>query len=103
MCNRLSKRNRPYMCSQDPEKVARVKQWRHDWIHGKNKYRLHMIEESNRAFEGMIGNNTRSNIVKFDEALAKGKNTCHLRPSVVKFVEKLNRYWHASYHGKLKG
>lgn len=103
MCNRLSRRNRPWAYPQTQEEKQRQVEWKHNWIHGKNKYRLHMIEESNRAFDGMIGNDTRSNTKKINAAQDKGLRRCHLRPAVEKRVAKLDRYWHASYNGKLKG
>lgn len=102
MCNRLSRRNRPWVYPQTQEEKQRHTEWKHNWIHGKNKYLLHIIDESNRAFDVMIGNNTRSNITKHDKAQLKGKNFCHLRPVVVKRIAKLDRYWLAAYNGELK-
>lgn len=71
------------------------------YSHGKNRYRQHMLAESRKAFEAMIGDDTISNMRKIDRAHNLGKTTCYHRPAVVKRHEKLERYLRATYTGKL--
>lgn len=101
MCNRRSKRNRPWLIPTSLQEEQNQRKWKIDFHHGKNKYRLHMLEETRSSFEALVGNNTISNIRKIERAHAQGKTTCYHRPAVVKRNARLERYLHATYSGKL--
>lgn len=101
MTNKLSIRNKPWLHHNTIEEKDNFLKWRRGYRHGKNRYLLRMLEETNQSFKCMLGNMTRSNIAKIELAHSRGEATCYHRPAVVKRQARLERYLRASYTGKL--
>lgn len=102
MCNKLSRRNRPWLTPKTKEEAAAQRKWKKDIRQGHNRYRLIMIDVTNISWEHMVGDNTRGSAQVRHDAEMNGK-LVRYRPAVMARHAKLERYFCATNTGRLRG